>query len=289
VVQRKADASASPDASNVHRAAERGISGASAPLPHLDAIQRLFGRHDVSRVNAHVGGPATEAANSMGAQAYAMGNHVAFGASPDLHTAAHEAAHVVQQRAGVQLKDNVGASGDIYERHADAVADHVVRGESAEGLLGQMSGGGGGNPAIQMIRTYGGDFDANPYTPYSVGNLRGATIEIAFTPNDLVIAPKLGMTQTVKSLQGGANTYAFGPPTEQAERQGRANTSAQGDEGRYIDRTGERTNPMYTIASGDTCGASRRPTWAAARDGRAFWRSTRRRSRIRTSSGPAPW
>lgn len=74
----------------------------------------------------------------MGARAYAMGNHVAFGIQPDLHTAAHEAAHVVQQRAGVSLSGGVGQAGDAYERHADAVDDRVVAGESAEALLGAM-------------------------------------------------------------------------------------------------------------------------------------------------------
>jgi hypothetical protein len=48
---------------------------------------------------------------------------------------------VVQQRHGVQLAGGVGASGDVYERHADAVADVVVRGESAEALLDQHAGG----------------------------------------------------------------------------------------------------------------------------------------------------
>jgi hypothetical protein len=42
---------------------------------------------------------------------------------------------VVQQRAGVQLKGGVGATGDAYERQADAVADRVVRAQSAESLL----------------------------------------------------------------------------------------------------------------------------------------------------------
>jgi hypothetical protein len=74
-------------------------------------------------------------ARAMGAQAFATGNHVAFASAPDLHTAAHEAAHVVQQRAGVQLKGGVGEVGDTYERHADAVADRVVAGESAQELL----------------------------------------------------------------------------------------------------------------------------------------------------------
>jgi hypothetical protein len=60
---------------------------------------------------------------------------VAFAGAPNLHTAAHEAAHVIQQRAGVQLKGGVGEVGDPYERHADAVADAVVQGKSSEALL----------------------------------------------------------------------------------------------------------------------------------------------------------
>jgi hypothetical protein len=85
----------------------------------------------------------------MGAQAYATGNHVAFAAPPDLHTAAHEAAHVVQQRAGVQLKGGVGEAGDPYERNADAVADRVVQAKSAEDLLPGPVGGAGLDAPIQ--------------------------------------------------------------------------------------------------------------------------------------------
>ncbi|HEU5056071.1 MAG TPA: T6SS effector amidase Tae4 family protein, partial [Kofleriaceae bacterium] len=70
---------------------------------------------------------------------------------PDLHTAAHEAAHVVQQRAGVHLSGGVGAAGDSHERHADAVADRVVRGESAVDLLDQVAprGAAGQGDAVQ--------------------------------------------------------------------------------------------------------------------------------------------
>jgi hypothetical protein len=56
-----------------------------------------------------------------------------------LHTAAHEAAHIVQQRQGVHLKGGVGEVGDAYEQHADAVADRVVAGQSAADLLGGAS------------------------------------------------------------------------------------------------------------------------------------------------------
>lgn len=128
----------------VHEHAERGVKGGGGKLPHGDKIQAAFGRHDVSNVQAYTGADAKGATEGMGAEAYATGNKVAFGKSPDLHTAAHEAAHVVQQRGGVQLKGGVGAAGDSYEQHADRVADAVVAGKSAEGLLDPMAGGGGG-------------------------------------------------------------------------------------------------------------------------------------------------
>jgi hypothetical protein len=72
----------------------------------------------------------------MGAEAYATGNAIAFRDTPSLHTAAHEAAHIVQQRAGVSLQGGVGQAGDTYERQADAIADAVVAGRSVESLLG---------------------------------------------------------------------------------------------------------------------------------------------------------
>jgi hypothetical protein len=142
------------DSPAVHRAAAHGLSGSGGSLPHLAAIQRAFGRHDVSSVQAHVGGVAAEGSQAMGARAYASGNQVAFAASPDLHLAAHEAAHVVQQRGGVQLSGGVGAAGDVYERHADAVADLVVTGQSAEAELDRFAGGatGGGSAGVQMNR-----------------------------------------------------------------------------------------------------------------------------------------
>ncbi|MBC7974963.1 MAG: DUF4157 domain-containing protein [Myxococcales bacterium] len=138
------------DAPSVQQAAAQGMSGAGGPLPHLATIQQLFGRHDVSGVQAHVGGAAATANRAISAEAYAIGNQVAFAGAPSLHTAAHEAAHVVQQRGGVQLKGGVGEVGDRYELHADAVADRVVRGESAEGLLDQHSStSGSGRGGVQ--------------------------------------------------------------------------------------------------------------------------------------------
>ena len=132
-IQKKAAAAATANEA-VHDAAARGVAAPTTALPHAEQIQASFGaKHDVSRIQAHVGG---DAAAAMGATAFASGSHVVFDRPPDLHTAAHEAAHVVQQAQGVNLYGGVGQAGDAYERHADAVADRVVAGQSAADLLG---------------------------------------------------------------------------------------------------------------------------------------------------------
>ena len=135
----------------VHRIAAAGTRDGGGPLPHLDMIQAAFGRHDIRSVQAHTGPSATEAATAIGATAYATGNHIAFAGAPDLHTAAHEAAHVVQQRAGVSLTGGVGQVGDVYEQHANEVADAVVAGRSAEAILDRSPTGGGVAEPVQMM------------------------------------------------------------------------------------------------------------------------------------------
>lgn len=147
---RKRDEEPEADTADAHTIAKRGVGGPGSPLPHGEVIQKAFGRHDLSDVKAHLGGHAQEASAALGAEAYATGSDIAFAGTPTLHTAAHEAAHIIQQRAGVSLKDGIGESGDRYERHADEVADAVVRGQSAEPILDRMAGSGGaGGPAIQ--------------------------------------------------------------------------------------------------------------------------------------------
>jgi hypothetical protein len=135
--------------------ANRGIQGTGQRLPFHDEIQRAFGPHDLSGVHAHVGGAAADASHALGAHAYAHGEHVAFASEPSLFVAAHEATHVVQQRAGVSLKAIDGGSGDAHEQHADAVAAAVVRGESAAPLLAHLSSNGGGAHAAVQRKGHG--------------------------------------------------------------------------------------------------------------------------------------
>ncbi len=118
-----------PDRRDPIAIARAGFLGPPRPLPHRGVIARSFGHHDLSSIEAFIGGPAATAAEALDARAYAAEGKVAFAADPDLHTAAHEAAHIIQQR------QTPGASGPACEQHADAVADLVIAGRSTEPLL----------------------------------------------------------------------------------------------------------------------------------------------------------
>lgn len=133
-----APSSATPshNSAAIHREAAKGVQGTGRTLPHFDRIQHAFGHHDISHVRAYTGADAKVASRNISAEAYAMGNRIAFADSnPSLHTAAHEAAHIIQQQTGVQLKSGIGEVGDKYEQQADSVADLVVQGKPAETLL----------------------------------------------------------------------------------------------------------------------------------------------------------
>ena len=144
-VQRRTNSPATVD---VPTSAMRGTAAPATSLPFAEQIQMSFGPdHDVSSIQAHIGGVAAEAAGAIGASAYAMGNHTVFAAAPDLHTAAHEAAHVIQQRGSMQLAGGIGHEGDSHERHAEAVADLVVQGRSGAARLDEYTGTGSGATA----------------------------------------------------------------------------------------------------------------------------------------------
>ena len=141
--------------------AKAGLEARATPLPHLDRIQSAFGKqHDLSSVTAHVGGPAARANEQLDARAYALGDRVAFASSPDLRLAAHEAAHVVQQRQGVTAAHGRDSS---YERRADEVADAVGAGHSAETLLGPARNGA---PTTSVVQ-----FDTKPVSTTGVAHL----------------------------------------------------------------------------------------------------------------------
>src|SRR5207249_3859793 len=150
-VQHKQPGASAPG--SIHTAAA-GVAGACQPLPHLSRIQASFGHHDVTGARAAVGGQAAQANARSGSLAYTIGDSIAFRRPPDVKLAAHEAAHVVQQRNGAKLPGGVGKPGDEYEQQADAVAEAVSRGESAEPILDRsVSGPGASEPVVQHALT----------------------------------------------------------------------------------------------------------------------------------------
>lgn len=106
-------------------------------------------------------------ADALGAEAYATQEAIAFREAPDLHLAAHEAAHIVQQRAGLALPGGMGHEGDAHERAADAIADRVVRGEEVGDLLPDASAQGS-----QKVQAKGrSNKDAPPLKPVESGDV----------------------------------------------------------------------------------------------------------------------
>ena len=186
--------------------AKQGVAGPGGPMPYGEQIQSAFGHHDISGARGHVGGAAGDAARKMGASAYAHGDDVAFAGTPDLHTAAHEAAHVVQQRAGMMPAGGVGSEGDAYEQHADAVADKVVAGQSAQGELDKMAGAGGGAGAATQAKAV--QFDKIGGKP--IRKLDAATVDQMVA----ALRPTAGWQELVELWRmvtdGGAHEIAAG-------------------------------------------------------------------------------
>lgn len=135
-----------------HQIASQGVHDAGSSLPHAERLDAAFGRHTLRGVRAHFGAAASDSASRLGARAYAFGEDIAFrDPAPNLWTVAHEAAHVVQQRAGVAVPQGLGRAHDVHERHADAVADQVAAGGSAEALLDALPAAGPPGPALQLL------------------------------------------------------------------------------------------------------------------------------------------
>ncbi len=163
-LDREAQPDRADDTARPERIASSGVQDAGTHYPHRAAIEASFGQSIDAR--AHTG--KVEACDGLGANAYATGDQVAFREqTPDLRVAAHEAAHTLQQRQGVQLKSKVGESGDGYEQEADAAADLAVRGESAAHLFTGATGSGrvvDGPVQLDPLKEGGGTGDVSAST-----------------------------------------------------------------------------------------------------------------------------
>lgn len=123
---------------------EQGIELLSDALPsQIDPklaarLEGLVG--DVKSVRVHTGKAATDAARSMDARAFAVGDQDIFvdsaehnpGTSRGQALLAHEAAHTQDARAGFALSSRRGQSGDAREAYAQDVERAFARDEEAQ-------------------------------------------------------------------------------------------------------------------------------------------------------------
>jgi hypothetical protein len=134
------------------RHVERAASsqGERLPAPLRGSLEATLGT-GLDGVRVHTGAASADAASALGANAYAVGQDIHFGAgsydpaSQDgQFLIAHEVAHTVQQRGGppeIQCdRDDVGG-GDAREAEADQVAEAAVDGaQAAVGVNGTALG-----------------------------------------------------------------------------------------------------------------------------------------------------
>ncbi len=219
----------------IQREARTGLKGASAPLPHGERIQAAFGHHDLTQVRASIGGSTRTANRRMGALAYTSGDRIGFRDAPSLHLAAHEAAHVVQQREGLRLPDNVGQPGDRWEHHADRVADSVIEGKSAEGLLDEVAA-----PGMLETSLPGADANASAASPSDVVQQQitsyaarmfeppPVTPEVASQPQEAAGETEGPRTESPEPEDGGGEAEVLAAAQEGEEEAPPEGTPAQG-------------------------------------------------------------
>ena len=146
----------SDEESPVHKVVGKG-GGSSLDDGVRQKMESSLG-YDFSGVRVHTGGDAANAAKSVQAQAFTVGQDVVFNdgkydpSSPDgQRTIAHELTHVVQQSKGDVPGESRGGGvkvsdpGDWAEQQAEATADAVMAGGGADHAGHDHAGGSGGS------------------------------------------------------------------------------------------------------------------------------------------------
>lgn len=148
--------------------AQVGFSGRAGRLPYAGFMEQAFGQ-SFGGVRVFMDTAAQAAAQALGAEAYTMGEQLAFGSpSPAKEVVAHELAHVVQQRLP-------GSGGADPEADADAAAQAALSGAPVQ-IMARISAGAlmfwnshehraFGN--LGAIRANGGDFHLEESWDYS--------------------------------------------------------------------------------------------------------------------------
>ncbi|MCA9565538.1 MAG: DUF4157 domain-containing protein [Myxococcales bacterium] len=127
-----------------------------AGVPHAESLANAFGAEQLRSLSASSDSTASDICAAHQATARTKGNNIAFASTPSLQTAAHEMAHVIQQRQGRASGNMSPGQYRSMEAEARAVAAKVVRGDYVGDSMRSASDSVQ-NPAIQC-ESLGGFF-----------------------------------------------------------------------------------------------------------------------------------
>lgn len=126
-----------PTPSNrLEQIAQRSLASPACPLPHLDRLEQSFGMR-LGDIQAHQGPDARQAADQLGANAFATQGHVVLGQKDDLSTVAEETAHALQQSPHAALFGSFAQMSGLtdpagpLEHDAARAASNVAAGRPA--------------------------------------------------------------------------------------------------------------------------------------------------------------
>jgi len=216
-----APACAANSAAHVDRSPARSVESVlAAPGEALDRGTRSFMEssfgHDFSHVRVHADERAGESAKALRANAYTIGNHIAFAPGrfrPDTHGGrrliAHELAHVAQQRSNSRAvrPERMSNPADSSEREAGAAALDVMQGRS---------------PSIQPHAVNANvlhrDTDDSAKKPESGGNRVSVSIAVVGEcPNPRKIAEAIpGALSMLSTVEQFLMDYPFLIPSQRA-------------------------------------------------------------------------
>ena len=173
---------------------------------------------DFGRVRVHADARAAEAAKSIQASAFTVGQDIVFGDGsfrPDTKDGkaliAHELAHTVQQGpAPATLSEaDISQPGDSAELEAEAVASKVMK-NGHPGRLSPVSAKAARKAISRApLTTNGGEFKISNYNEidgdsgHDTDKQVGAKIDITFVPATTIVTDKISFIQINKTLDNG--------------------------------------------------------------------------------------
>lgn len=180
--------------SSASEVAASAFSGTPSEVPGRAAQEASFGQ-SFGAVQAYTGPAASAACDSLGAEAMAVGNKVAFKDSqPSAPTVAHELTHVLESGGGVRAKDGDASKVDTsHEGTAEAVEAHVRSGGNASEVIAEQGLGPGGD-GIQMLQSrfsMSGLMPGQSFGGTSAGGMTISNTEIPLWPRTIISSPPI--------------------------------------------------------------------------------------------------